>query len=84
MNTKKELNALKEKAEAQSRIRHVLTEKELDQVTGGINSKSNHKGDVITFKLDVPVTDEVDVVEMSTSNTAICKGDILLPAEIDT
>ena len=61
MNTKKELNALKEKAEAQSRIRHVLTEKELDQVTGGINSKP-----------DVTGTDEVDVVEMSTSNTAIC------------
>ena len=84
MNTKKELNALKEKAEAQSRIRQVLTEKELDQVTGGINSKSNHKGDVVTFKLEVPVTDEVDVVEMSTSNTAICKGDNLLPAELDT
>ena len=84
MKTKKELNALKEKTETQSRNRQVLTEIELDQVTGGINSKSNHKGDVITFKLDVPVTNEVDVVEMSTSNTAICKGDNLLPAEIDT
>ena len=84
MKTKEELNALKEEVEAESKQRRELTEEELDQVTGGINSKSNHKGDVITFKLNVPVTDEVDVVEMSTSNTAICKGDILLSAEIDT
>ena len=84
MKTKEELNTLKEEVETVSRKRHELTDEDLKQVTGGINSKSNHKGDVITFKLDVPVTDEVDVVEMSTSNTAICKGDILLPAEIDT
>ena len=84
MKTPEELNALKEEVETQNKNRHVLTEKELEQVTGGINSKSNHKGDVITFKLNVPVTDEVDVVEMSTSNTAICKGDNLLPAELDT
>ena len=84
MKSIEELNALKEKTETQSRNRQVLTDIELDQVTGGISSKSNHKGDVITFKLNVPVTDEVDVVEMSTSNTAICKGDNLLPAEIDT
>ena len=69
MKTKKERNTLNEKAETQNKNRHVLTEKELSQVTGGINSKSNHKGDVVTFKLEVPVTDEVDVVEMSTSNT---------------
>ena len=84
MKTPEELNALKEEVETLNRNRQVLTDIELDQVTGGINSTSNHKGDVTTFKLVVPVTDEVDVVEMSTSNTAICKGDILLPAEIGT
>ena len=84
MKTKEELNALKEEVETLSEKPHELTEEDLDQVTGGINSTSNHEGGVITFKLGVPVTDEVDVVEMSTSNTAICKGDNLLPAEIDT
>ena len=84
MKTPEELNALKEEVETQNKNRQVLNDIELDQVTGGISSKSNHKGDVITFKLEVPVTDEVGVVEMSTSNTAICTGDNLLPAEIDT
>ena len=84
MKTKKELNALKEKVKNVNEKPHELTDEELKNVSGGINSKSNHKGDVITFKLDVPVTDEVDVVEMSTSNTAICKGEVRLPAEIDT
>ena len=84
MSNKKELNAIKEEVKALNKKPRELTAEEVEQVTGGINSKSNHKGDVITFKLDVPFTDEVDVVEMSTSNTAICKGDNLLPAEIDT
>ena len=84
MKTKEELNALKEEVETVSKNRHVLTGKVLDQVTGGINSMSNRIADVIPFKLDVPVTGEVDIVEMSTSNTSICKGDILLPAGIDT
>ena len=84
MKTKKELNATKEEVKNANEKPHELTDEELENVSGGINSKSNHKGDVITFQLNVPVTDEVDVVEMSTSNTAICKGDTLLPAEIDT
>ena len=84
MKSKEELNALKEEVKNVNEKPHELMDEELENASGGINSKSYHKGDVITFKLDVPVTDEVDVVEMSTSNTAICKGDNLLPAEIDT
>ena len=65
MKTKEELNALKEEVETVSRKRHVLTEKELDQVTGGINSPPNRKGDIIVFKIDAPVIEE-DVVEIDT------------------
>ena len=63
MSNKKELNALKEEVKNVNEKPHELNDEELEQDSGGINSKSNHKGDVITFKLNVPVTDEVDVVE---------------------
>ena len=91
MKTKKELNEIKEEVETASRKLHELTEEELLQVTGGISNEGDlviptivldKKGNVVTFKVDVPAAEEADVVELNIAKV-IFQGEVLVPADID-
>ena len=62
MNTKKELNALKEKTETQSRNRQVLTEEELEKVSGGkkqVVDTFSRSDDDLSMNDDLTTNDDV-------------------------
>ena len=56
-----------------------LSAEQLSQVTGGAGGASG----VITKKIDVPVEDPHDVVELTIGNVGLSKGDVIFPAGIE-
>ena len=92
MKTPEELNALKKEAETVNRKPAELTEEELSQVTGGISNEGglviptivlDKKGNVVTFKIDVPATEEADVVELNIAKVELPQGGVIKPTEIE-
>ena len=92
MKTKEELNELKEEAEAVNRKPAELTEEELSQVTGGISNEGglvipaivlDKKGNIVNFKIDVPATEEADVVELNIAKVELPQGGVIKPTEIE-
>ena len=92
MKSKEELNALKEEVEIVSSKLQELTEDELLQVTGGISSEGglviptivlDKKGNVVTFKIDVPAAEEADVVELNIAKVELPHGGVIKPTEIE-
>ena len=93
MKTPEELNALKKEAEAVNRKLEELTEEELSQVTGGISNEGglviptivlDKKGNVVTFKIDVPAAAEADVVELNMAKVELPQGGVIKPTEIES
>ena len=69
-----------------------LTEEELSQVTGGISNEGglviptivlDKKGNVVTFKIDVPATEEADVVELNIAKVELPQGGVIKSTEIE-
>ena len=92
MKSKEEPNALKEEAEAVNRKPAELTEDKLLQVTGGISNEGglviptivlDKKGNVVTFKIDVPAAEEADVVELNIAKVELPEGGVIKPTEIE-
>ena len=92
MKSKEELNALKEEVETVNRKPAELTEEELLQVTGGISNEGglviptivlDKKGNVVTFKIDVPAAEEADVVELNIAKVELPQGGAIKPTEIE-
>ena len=92
MHTKEELNALKKEVETVNRKLEELTEEELSQVAGGISNEGglviptivlDKKGNVVTFKIDVPAAEEADVVELNIAKVELPQGGVIKPTEIE-